>query len=88
MGESLINCQRGKVKGIQLRTRDETELCGEFWRNLRNHVTTQVAGFELSVTHQMVDCVWDLHQLAFGQVWKGRDSDLFISLLLLIDGGK
>lgn len=53
------------------RTCDETELCGEFGRNLGNHVAAQVAGLQFGVSHQVIHCIGYLHQLTLGQICRG-----------------
>ena len=53
-------------------TLDEAELDGELWRDLGDDVGGDVAGDERRVAHHVVDGVGHLHQLAVGQIWKGR----------------
>ena len=53
-------------------TLDEAELDGELGRDLGDDVGGDVAGDERRVAHHVVDGVGHLHQLAVGQICKGR----------------
>lgn len=61
------------------RTCDETELCGEFGRNLGNHVAAQVAGLQFGVSHQVIHCIGYLHQLTLGQICREIEEEDGIS---------
>ncbi len=72
----LVEFMRGKAQ-YGILTLYEGELCGELWRYLGDDVRGQVAGDERSVSHQVVDGVGDLHQLAVGQVCGEKTGRVF-----------
>lgn len=71
-GEDIFNLRAFIAKLHALLTCNQTEFGGEFRRNLGNDVAAQVTSLQLGVPHQMINCIWYLHQLTLGQICREK----------------
>lgn len=60
--------QLGHLVVRQVELRDQAELDRKLGRYFRDDIAAEVARLQLSVSHQMVDRIWNLNQLALGEI--------------------